>query len=108
VRIKHPKSPSKIIETLLLNNESMSTSGNYEKFFYAGGKMYSHIFDPRTGYPAEGVLSVSVVAPKTLDSEAWAKPFFIRGRHWSARHKPEGFRVFLCEDGLEVACAWLQ
>jgi len=92
----------------LLHDESMSTSGNYEKFFYAGGKMYSHIFDPRTGYPAEGILSVSVVAPLTLDSEAWTKPFFVRGRSWSVRHKPDKFKVFICEDGLDVACAWLQ
>lgn len=108
VRIKHPKAPSKTIEKLFLNDESMSTSGNYEKFFHAGGKIYSHIFDPRTGYPAEGVLSVSVVAPHTLQSEAWTKPFFIRGRSWSVKNKPEGLRVFLCEDGLDVACEWLQ
>jgi thiamine biosynthesis lipoprotein len=108
VRIRDPKTPSKVIENLLLKNESMSTSGTYEKFFYAGGKMYSHIFDPRTGYPAEGILSVSVVAPLTLDSEAWTKPFFVQGRSWSARNKPDDFRVFICEDGLDVACAWLQ
>ena len=43
---------------------SMSTSGNYEKFFRADGKIYSHIMDPRTGYPAQGMLSVSVIAPE--------------------------------------------
>jgi FAD:protein FMN transferase len=108
VTIKHPKTPSQTVEELLLHDESMSTSGNYEKFFYAGGKMYSHIFDPRTGYPAEGILSVSVVAPLTLDSEAWTKPVFVRGRSWSARNKPDQLKVFICEDGLDVACAWLQ
>ena len=86
----------------------MSTSGNYEKFFYAEGRMWSHIMDPRTGYPAEGVLSVSVIAPRTIDSEAWCKPFYINGRRWAATHKPKGFRVFLCEDKKENACAWLQ
>jgi thiamine biosynthesis lipoprotein len=86
----------------------MSTSGNYEKFFRAEGRVWSHIMDPRTGYPARGVLTVSVVAPRTLDSEAWTKPFFIQGREWTAKHKPEGFRVFLCEDRSELACAWLQ
>ena len=65
----------------------MSTSGSYEKFFRAEGKIYSHIMDPRTGYPAQGMLSVSVVAPRTIDSEAWAKPFFINGRQWAAKHK---------------------
>ena len=37
--------------------------------------------DPRTGYPAQGMLSVSVIAPRTLDSEVWAKPYFVNGRH---------------------------
>jgi thiamine biosynthesis lipoprotein len=108
IKIRHPKSPSKTIEETVLRDESMSTSGSYEKFFVAGGKLYTHIFDPRTGYPATGAVSVSVVAPKTIDSEAWTKPFFIRGRQWTARNKPEGFRVYFCEDNMEVACAWLQ
>jgi thiamine biosynthesis lipoprotein len=107
-KIRHPKSPGKTIEEILLRDESMSTSGSYEKFFVVGGKLYTHIFDPRTGYPATGTLSVSVIAPRTLDSEAWTKPFFIRGRRWAARHKPEGFRAFFCEDGVELACGWLQ
>ena len=108
VKIRHPRSPGKTVEEIVLRDGSMSTSGSYEKFFMAGGKLYSHIFDPRTGYPATGMLSVSVVAPRTLDSEAWTKPFFVRGRQWAARHKPEGFRVYICEDRMEVACAWLQ
>ena len=108
VKIRHPRSPGKTVEEIVLRDRSMSTSGSYEKFFMAGGKLYSHIFDPRTGYPATGMLSVSVVAPRTLDSEAWTKPFFVRGRRWAARHKPEGFRVYICEDRMEVACAWLQ
>jgi len=108
VKVRHPKSAGRTIEETILNNESMSTSGSYEKFFVAGGRRYTHIFDPRTGYPATGAVSVSVIAPKTIDSEAWTKPFFIRGRDWTARHKPEGFRVYFCEEKMEVACAWLQ
>jgi thiamine biosynthesis lipoprotein len=110
VSIRHPKDESKPAFEVRLRNESMSTSGNYEKFFWADGRMYSHIMDPRTGYPAEGVLAVSVIAPKALDSEAWTKPFYIRGREWAARQKPNGFRVYLCEDhGIrsEPSCALL-
>ncbi len=107
VRIRHPRDETQTIETLRLKNCSISTSGSYEKFFVAAGKTYSHIMDPRTGYPAEGVVSVSVVAPRTLDSEAWTKPFFILGRQWAARHRPKDLRVFLCEDTAELKCAWL-
>jgi thiamine biosynthesis lipoprotein len=64
--------------------------------------------DPRTGYPAQGSVSVSVVAPRTIDSEAWAKPYFVNGRRWAAAHKPKEFRVFFCEDRMDQPCAWLQ
>lgn len=108
VEIRDPKDERKSAQDVILKNESMSTSGNYEKFFEADGKIYSHIMDPRTGYPAPGMLSVSVIAPRTLDSEAWAKPFFINGRAWAAKHKPEKMRAYFCEDKAEPSCAWLQ
>jgi thiamine biosynthesis lipoprotein ApbE len=44
--------------------------------------------DPRTGYPAQGVSAVSIVAPRTIDSEAWTKAVFINGRAWTAKHAP--------------------
>lgn len=108
LQVRDPHDPRKTVQDVFLKNMSMSTSGSYEKFFRAEGKLYSHLMDPRTGYPAQGVASVSVVAPRTLDSEAWTKPFFINGRQWAVRHKPKEFRVYLCEDRTEQACAWLQ
>ncbi len=108
VKIRHPRKYRETVAEVKLKNESLSTSGDYEKFFEADGKMYSHIMDPRTGYPASGVLSVSVMASRTLTSEAWTKPFFIQGRGWTEANKPAGLRVFLCEDGAKLQCAWLQ
>ena len=108
VQIRDPKDQSKSVAEVYLKDESMSTSGNYEKFFRAEGKIYSHIMDPRTGWPAQGVLAVSVVAPRTLDSEAWTKPLFVNGRAWAAQHKPAGLHAFFCEDLPEKSCAWLQ
>jgi thiamine biosynthesis lipoprotein len=108
INIRHPKRPTEMVGELELNNLSMSTSGTSEKFFVSGGKLYSHIFDPRTGYPATGMLSVSVVTPRTLDSEAWTKPVFINGAEWSRKRLPQGYRAFLCEDKPGTPCAWLQ
>jgi FAD:protein FMN transferase len=108
LQIKDPKNPSRPVATVSLKNESMSTSGNYEKFFYAEGKLYSHIMDPRTGYPSQGMLQASVIAPKTIDSEAWTKPYYILGRQWTERHKKKDFLVFLCEDRAGAPCEWLQ
>ncbi|HEX4229354.1 MAG TPA: FAD:protein FMN transferase [Bryobacteraceae bacterium] len=94
--------------SVTLCDESLSTSGSYEKYFYADGKRWSHIMDPRTGYPSEGMISVSVIAPKTLDSEVWAKPYYILGRQWTAQHKKKAFKVFLCEDKPQEPCAWVE
>jgi thiamine biosynthesis lipoprotein len=108
VDIKNPRDPSKAVASVFLRDESMSTSGSYEKFFRAEGRLYSHIMDPRTGFPAQGMLSTSVITPKTIDSEAWAKPYYILGAHWTAQHKQKDFRVFFCEDKPGRRCEWVQ
>jgi len=118
IQIKNPYNEFQHVADVTLKNESLSTSGSYEKFFVAEGKTWSHIMDPRTGFPARGTLSVSVIAPRTLDSEVWAKPYFINGRLWTALHKPREFRVFFCSadnsnpsetdpSKAEQTCAWL-
>jgi thiamine biosynthesis lipoprotein len=111
IDIKDPRDLDKAITEVVLKDESMSTSGSYEKFFKADGRVYSHIMDPRTGYPAPGMLAVSVITPLTLDSEAWTKPLFINGRAWAARHRqqlPAGLRAYFCEDKTNQPCVWLQ
>jgi len=108
VDIKNPRHPSESVASVFLKDESMSTSGSYEKFFRAEGRFYSHIMDPRTGFPAQGMLSTSVITPKTIDSEAWAKPYYILGPQWTAQHKQKDFRVFFCEDKPGTRCEWLQ
>ena len=121
VRIVHPKNRNQTVAALHLKDESMSTSGNYEKFFVAGGRIYSHIMNPRTGYPAEGMLQVSVVAPRALDSEAWTKPIYINGSAWFARARRtdqqlKQLRAYACAavgrgragEGWDTQCAWLQ
>jgi thiamine biosynthesis lipoprotein len=87
---------------------SLSTSGSYERFFRARGRTWSHIIDPRTGYPARGVSSVSVLARRTIDGEAWTKPFFINGRAWTSAHRPRDVHVYLCDDAARPACAWIE
>jgi thiamine biosynthesis lipoprotein len=105
VRIRDPQQTEETAAELYLEDESLSTSGSYEKFFEADGKIYTHIMDPRTGMPAEGVAAVSVLAPLTLDSEAWTKAFFVNGRAWSEAHMPSAFRVLLCE--TDAPCRWV-
>jgi thiamine biosynthesis lipoprotein len=108
VNIRDPHNPRRGVARVYLKDMSLSTSGSYEKFFEADGRTYSHIMDPRTGYPAQGTVSVSVIAPRTIDSEAWAKPYFVNGLQWTAAHKPKDFRVFLCRDAKDTPCAWVE
>ena len=108
VAIRSPKASKQTAAVVFLKDESLSTSGGYEKFFWAAGRRYSHIMDPRTGYPATGASAVSVIAPRTIDSEVWAKPYFINGRGWTAAHKPGDFRVLFCDDTKEQVCSWVR
>jgi FAD:protein FMN transferase len=105
ITIRAPADPNKSAAEVFLKDMAISTSGSYEKFFWAEGRTYSHLIDPRTGSPAQGTAAVSVLAPRTIDSEAWTKPYFINGRTWTAAHKRPGHRVFFCEQ--DKPCSWI-
>jgi thiamine biosynthesis lipoprotein ApbE/Na+-translocating ferredoxin:NAD+ oxidoreductase RnfG subunit len=79
VALKDPLRPERALGTVTLSDESVSSSGGYEKFFTAGGRTYGHILDPRTGRPAEGVAGTSVVAPTATESDAWSTAAFVLG-----------------------------
>ncbi|MDY3559435.1 DUF2271 domain-containing protein [Gemmata sp. JC673] len=57
---------------LRVTNQAVATSGDYQRFYAIDGKRYSHIFDPRTGRPAEGVSSATVVANDNVTANALA------------------------------------
>ncbi len=108
ISIADPWDHRKNAAQLFLKDMSLSTSGTYEKSFRAGGRRYSHIMDPRRGAPAESAVQVTVIAPRTVDSEVWAKPYFIQGFAWTATHKPKSWRVLYCENTPGAACSWVQ
>lgn len=69
---------------ITLKDESMATSGVYRKFkIDEQGKRYSHILNPKTGYPSKtNVLSVSVIAPNCMEADAYATAFKALGTDW--------------------------
>jgi thiamine biosynthesis lipoprotein len=79
VGIVNPLNKNKIFATFPLENSAVETSGSYEKFVVFNGIRYSHIIDPRTGYPAKGVVSVSVFAKQTEIADALATGIFVLG-----------------------------
>ncbi len=85
VRVSDPLDRTRILSTILLKDQSLSTSGNYEKFFQLNGRTYCHIMDPRSGRPVEGMLQTSVIAPEATDSDALSTAVFVMGPERSAR-----------------------
>ncbi len=70
---------SQTISTVALRNESLSTSGSYEKFFQLGGRRYCHVMDPRTGAPVQGVLQATLIAPDSTTTDALSNAMFVMG-----------------------------
>jgi FAD:protein FMN transferase len=86
VGLRNPRSKLRRLGVLRLRDCALSTSGSEEQFFEDQGKRYSHIIDPRSGWPASGVTSVSVVAPTAAVSDALATAFFVGGRELAERY----------------------
>ncbi len=69
-----------IEQVLLLSGQSVTTSGNYRKFYVEDGVKYSHTIDPKTGYPARSnLLSATVVMKECVYADAWATVFMVLG-----------------------------
>ena len=79
VAITNPMDKNKAFGLLPIKEGAVVTSGNYEKFVNLDGKRYSHIIDPRTGYPTNGILSTTVFAPKAELADALATSIFVMG-----------------------------
>ncbi len=79
VAIVNPINKNKVFASFPLEDSAVETSGSYEKYVTFNGKRYSHIIDPRTGYPAAGIVSVSVFAKTTEVADALATGVFVLG-----------------------------
>jgi FAD:protein FMN transferase len=79
VAIQDPLDPRTVARTLRLKDRALSVAGSSEKAFEYEGRRYSHIMDPRTGTPVEGVLSVAVLARTGTAGDALDNAFFVLG-----------------------------
>lgn len=79
IGIINPLNKNKVFATFPLEDNAVETSGSYEKYVMFNGIRYSHIIDPRTGYPATGIVSVSVFAKQTEIADAMATGIFVMG-----------------------------
>jgi len=101
VALRNPFAPETPLGVLRLRNRGMGTSGNAFQSFEADGKVYGHILDPRTGEPALGPASVTVLAPTAAEADALSTAFYLLGPEKAAayveRHPEVG--VLFVEDG---------
>ena len=92
VGVRHPRAKDNIFLEISLKDKAISTSGDYERYFILNGKRYSHIIDPRTGYPiGDDIVSASVIAADSTTSDILATAMCILGE--------KGFDIIKSEPG---------
>ena len=79
VAITNPLNKNKVFSWLPINDSAIVTSGNYEKFVSFNGIRYSHIIDPRTGYPSTGIISTSIMTSNAELADAISTSVFVMG-----------------------------
>jgi FAD:protein FMN transferase len=79
IAIKDPRNNDNYITIIPLNNNAVSTSGDYERYFDEN-KKYHHIINPKTGYSATELISVTIVADNAFDADGLSTAVFVLGK----------------------------
>jgi thiamine biosynthesis lipoprotein len=99
VGVRDPLHPERRLGEIKLKDRALATSGSGTQFFIHDGRRYGHILDPRSGWPAEGVLSVTVLAPTAAQADALSTAFYVLGPRQSREYcdlHPEVAAVMFC------------
>lgn len=100
IGIRHPRNPTEPMAVVDLTSGSLATSGDYERFIEVDGRRYCHILNPHTGWPAQGLRSVSVIGPDCLVAGSLATIAMLKGRKGIAWLRSLGVRhLIMDEDG---------
>jgi thiamine biosynthesis lipoprotein len=86
ITVRSPYDARKAGDTVRLQNFSLSISGDYERFFRIGGKLYCHIMDPHTGRPVENTLATVVLAERCTETDALSTAFFVMGKEGTRKY----------------------
>lgn len=79
IALRHPRRLDDFFAVLPVSGQAVATSGDYQRFFFWEGQRYNHILDPRSGYSASALSSVTVVAPTGVLSDALSTAAFVLG-----------------------------
>lgn len=77
--LRDPLDPDRRLAEFTLRDEALSTSGSGTQFFEHEGRQYGHLIDPRTGWPAEGLYSATIIAPTAAEADALSTAAYILG-----------------------------
>ncbi len=80
IGIRNPKKEGKLLNVVELKQGAVVTSGSYEKFVEFNNKRYSHIINPATGYPATGLISVTVFGPSAEVANGFSTSMMVLGK----------------------------
>lgn len=100
--IRHPRVSGEIVATYEVHRDmAVVTSGDYERFFMLDGKRYHHILDPATGFPARGLISVTLFGSRGLDADALSTGIFVLGlqRGMELVEKIQDLDAVIIDDG---------
>jgi thiamine biosynthesis lipoprotein len=99
VAVRGPEGGGIFATLQILGNEAAFTSGEYQRNFAWEGEIYHDILDPRTGYPAVGTASVTVLHPNASTADAAATALFVAGpKDWHRVAKKMGIRYVMLTD----------
>jgi thiamine biosynthesis lipoprotein len=99
IAVRHPRQDAILASLQTSGEEAVFTSGDYERYYMYQGKRYHHIIDPRTGYPAEGTQSVTVIHKDSGLADAAATALFVAGpEHWYELARKLGLKQVLLVD----------
>src|SRR5439155_21411202 len=79
VALRHPLRPDQRLAEFVLRDQALGTSGSGSQFFHYQSTRYGHILDPRSGWPAEQVLSATVIAPTAAEADALSTALYVMG-----------------------------
>lgn len=102
--IQHPRKTNEIVGYLEISNMSVDTSGDYERFFMKDDIRYHHIIDLKSGYPAKGLSSVTVVTTDPIKADATATALFAMGLEKATQYikSDNDLEAIIITDDLEI------
>jgi FAD:protein FMN transferase len=97
IGIRHPRAADQTVAEITLS-QAVATSGDYERFLEVDGRRYCHILDPRTGWPAQGLASVTVIADRCLVAGSLSTTAMLKGNDGAGWLQSLGVRHIVIDE----------